>query len=80
MEPENSLPSSQTSAFCFVREVPGSNLGPETDYSDWVVRGRVFNTPASYSGGSRVQISARRTATLTEAFRGLPQSLQEMLG
>jgi hypothetical protein len=37
--------------------------------------GRVVNTPASYSGGPRVQISTRRPAIVTEAFRGSYQYL-----
>jgi hypothetical protein len=33
-------------------------------------RGRVVNTPASYSGGPGFKISARRPAILAEVFRG----------
>jgi hypothetical protein len=43
-------------------------------------RGRVANTAASYSGGHGFKISARKPAILTEVFRVLFQSLQEISG
>jgi hypothetical protein len=42
--------------------------------------GRVVNIPASHSGSSRVQNSARRPASLTEFFHGFPQTLQANAG
>jgi hypothetical protein len=39
-------------------------------------RGRVVNTPTSYSGGPGFDYRSRRPAILIEVFRGFPQSLQ----
>jgi hypothetical protein len=38
-------------------------------------RGRVVNTPASYSSGPVFDSRSRRQAILIEVFRGFPQSL-----
>jgi hypothetical protein len=43
-------------------------------------RGRVLNTPASYSGGPEYKSRLRRPAILIEGFRGFSQSLQANVG
>jgi hypothetical protein len=43
-------------------------------------RGRVVNTPTSYSGGPGFDYRPRRSAILTESFRGFSQSLQANSG
>jgi hypothetical protein len=43
-------------------------------------RGRVVNTPASYSGGPRFKSQPRLPVMLIEFFCGFPQSLHAISG
>jgi hypothetical protein len=58
----------------------GGELKPLAPCRETDSRGRVGNTPVSYSGGPGFHSRPRRTVILILVYRGLPQSLQANAG